>query len=140
MKCIVPSETKIQYTNFDLLINQGHGGKLIWKSWRSNTAGYPKGRVSVDGVSMSSPYVARMENPHRQQNHSHHNYYDYFIGIFDPSMKMGRIIVNRLEQQMESKEGDILTEIEPVRYDLREITYDEGRKHETKNRTILGKC
>lgn len=46
--CIVSMHMEVRiHDQFDVLLNKGHGGKLIWKPWNKFSASIPPGAVSA---------------------------------------------------------------------------------------------
>jgi Protein of unknown function (DUF3421) len=100
----------------------------------------------------------------RHHHHLQHAQYgaDFIIGRFDPKINLGKIVVSAptMDREVvssniffaeriyskscflvfqEYEEGEILTETEPVRYELRQIKIDKWRRMTNRNLTLLGK-
>ncbi|GAB0087731.1 Protein unzipped [Sergentomyia squamirostris] len=140
--CTVSQPTAIKtHHAFDILVNKGHGGKLTWRPWSKFGSGTPKGAVSASGGHVEDPYVARHRSKdHSEAEHEHHHMItgpDYDLGRFDPKERLGKIIVNQGDHEVEYNDGEILVETEPVRYELRQIKMDKWRKQVARNTTEL---
>ncbi|XP_055591057.1 protein unzipped-like [Uranotaenia lowii] len=120
---------------FEILINRGNGGKLKWQSWNKYRTEKFLGAVSASNGKVDDYYVARYKLDH----HSHHH--PYIVGNYDPLEKLGGRIFAPLPgvpDSVEHERGDILVEIEPVQYELRDIKLNKLRTVIRKNTTILG--
>lgn len=130
--CVVSYLKEVKkYDKFEVLVNKGHFGKIIWKPWRKFNAGVPFGAISVDDYS----YIGRRRINH--QSVSEHMGADYTLGRFDPTLGLGKILVVEDEYEREYEDGEVLIEIEPIRYELREIVLDRIRLDERVNATEL---
>ncbi|XP_055529404.1 protein unzipped [Wyeomyia smithii] len=124
-----------RHRTFELLVNRGGGGKLKWQAWNKYRAEKFPGAVSASNGKVDDYYVARF----RLDHHGHHH--PYIVGNYDPSEKLGGRIFAPLPgapDTLEHESGDILVEIEPVQYELRNIRPNKLRTVIKKNTTILG--
>lgn len=130
--CVVSYMKEVKkYDKFELLVNKGHFGKIIWKAWNKFNGGVPIGAISVDEYS----YVARRRINHQSIND--HMGADYTLGRFDPSVGLGKILVVEDQNEREYDNGEVLIEIEPERYELSNIVLDRIRSDERVNTTEL---
>ncbi|XP_055624570.1 protein unzipped [Toxorhynchites rutilus septentrionalis] len=124
-----------RHRTFEVLVNRGGGGKLKWQPWNKyRTEKFP-GAVSASTGKVDDYYVARVKLEH----HGHHH--PFIVGNYDPLAKLGGRIYAPLPgapDTMEYERGDILVEIEPVQYELRNIKLNKLRTVIKKNTTILG--
>lgn len=121
---------------FEVLVNRNGGGKLKWQPWNKFRAEKFPGAVSASNGKVDEYYVAR----YKLGNHGHHH--PYIVGNYDPLEKLGGRIYAPLPGgepgRVEHEKGDILVEIEPVQYELRNIRLNKLRTDIRKNTTILG--
>lgn len=61
---------------------------------------------------------------------------DYFIGRFAPKANLGQVAVIEGTAEKIYEDGEILSEIQPTRYELRKI--HKSRKQLMRNKTFLG--
>nr|XP_029730996.1 protein unzipped-like [Aedes albopictus] len=124
-----------RHRTFEVLVNRNGGGKLKWQPWNKfRTEKFP-GAVSASNGKVDDYYVAR----YKLVNHGHHH--PYIVGNYDPLEKLGGRIYAPLpgmQDTVEHEKGDILVEIEPVKYELRNIKLNKLRTEIKKNTTILG--
>lgn len=124
-----------RHRTFEVLVNRNGGGKLKWQPWNKfQTVKFP-GAVSASNGKVDDYYVAR----HKLAHHGHHH--PYIVGNYDPLEKLGGRIYAPLpgmSDTVEHDNGDILVEIEPVKYELRNIKLNKLRTVIRKNTTILG--
>ncbi|XP_053685267.1 protein unzipped [Sabethes cyaneus] len=124
-----------RHRTFELLVNRGGGGKLKWKPWDRYLAEKFPGAVSASNGKVDDYYVARF----RLDHHGHHH--PYIVGNYDPLEKLGGRIFAPLPgapDTFEHERGDILVEIEPVQYELRNIKLSKLRTSIKKNPIVLG--
>lgn len=92
-------------------------------------------------LQVEDPYVARhISKAHSDPHHEHHHLImgqDYDLGRFDPKERLGKVIVNQGDREVEYNDGEILVETEPVRYELRQIKMDKFRTQIQRNTTEL---
>lgn len=124
-----------RHRTFEVLVNRNGGGKLKWQPWNKfRTEKFP-GAVSASIGKVDDYYVAR----HKLAHHGHHH--PYIVGNYDPLEKLGGRIwapLPGMPDTVEHENGDILVEIEPVQYELRNIKLNKLRTVIRKNTTILG--
>ncbi|XP_055908239.1 protein unzipped isoform X2 [Eupeodes corollae] len=130
--CVV-SYMKIvkNYDKFEVLMNKGHLGKIIWQPWTKFNAGVPIGAISVDDYS----YIGRRRINHQSLND--HMGADFNLGRLDPTVGLGKISVVEDQNEREYDDGEVLIEVEPIRYELKDIVLDKIRTDEQINTTAL---
>lgn len=124
-----------RHRTFEVLVNRGGGGKLKWQPWNKYQTEKFQGAVSASIGKVDDYYVAR----YKLEHHGHHH--PYIVGNYDPTEKLGGRIYAPLPgmpDTVEHEHGDILVEIEPVKYELRNIKLNKLRTTIKKNITILG--
>uniref|UniRef100_A0A8D8A5E9 Protein unzipped n=1 Tax=Culex pipiens TaxID=7175 RepID=A0A8D8A5E9_CULPI len=124
-----------RHRTFEVLVNRGGGGKLIWKPWNKYLSDKFPGAVSSSIGKVDDYYVARYKLDH----HGHHH--PYIVGNYDPLEKLGGRIFAPLPEApnaYEHEHGEILVEIEPVQYELRNIKLNKVKTLIKKNITNLG--
>lgn len=137
--CVAAHYKNKQYTNFDVLINKGHLGKVSWKHWRKFNLGDPVGAIRIGEDS----YIARHKNPQHKSEQEpstegeHFQGADYNLGRLDPA-GLGKIKAMEADREKDYDEGEVLVETEPFRYELRDIRLDQIRMDTTDNITELG--
>lgn len=123
-----------RHRTFEVLVNRGGGGKLKWQPWdKYQTEKFP-GAVSASIGKVDDYYVARFKLDH----HGHH---PFIVGNYDPLEKLGGRIFAPLPEApnaYEHEHGEILVEIEPVQYELRNIKLNKVKTIIKKNITNLG--
>ncbi|XP_055853982.1 protein unzipped [Episyrphus balteatus] len=130
--CVVSYLKEVKkYDKFEVLVNKGHLGKIIWKPWRKFNAGVPIGAISVDDYS----YIGRRRINHQSIND--HMGADFTLGRFDPTLGLGKILVVEDQYEREYDDGEVLIETEPIRYELRDIVLDKIRTDERVNTTEM---
>lgn len=130
--CVVSYMKEVKkYDKFEVLVNKGHLGKIVWTPWRKFNAGVPIGAISVDDYS----YIARRRINHQSVND--HMGADYTLGRLDPTLGLGKILVVEDQNEREYEDGEVLVETEPIRYELRDIVFDKLRTDERVNTTEL---
>ncbi|CAD7089199.1 unnamed protein product [Hermetia illucens] len=138
--CLVSMHSEVKsHHAFDILINKGQGAKLIWMSWTKFTPYIPTGAVSCGGQLTEAFFVARHKTKlYQETNGAVQHGPDYNLGWLDPHNRLGKIVVSEGNSEKEYEDGEILVEIEPVRYELREIKIDKWRTDIKVNQTYLG--
>jgi len=98
---------------FEVLVNVQQAGRLVWTRWdRSQTS-------FVGAVQVGEQYVGRVKTAN-----------GYRLGHLDPTVQRGRMFtIDYVEDQVvESTEGEILTEIEAIDYELGPIQVVRNRR------------
>lgn len=67
-----------------------------------------------------------------------HHEIDYAIGWLDPTDGLGKVYATVASEERSFTSGEILTAIEPVRYELLDIKFLISKLRQTSNRTLLG--
>ncbi|XP_058463256.1 protein unzipped [Malaya genurostris] len=125
-----------RHRTFEVLVNRGGGGKLKWQPWNRYLPDKFPGAVSASNGKVDDYYVARYKLEHHGGHH-----HPYIVGNYDPLEKLnGRIYapLPGIPQALEHETGEILIEIEPVQYELRNIKLNKIRSVIKKNITNLG--
>lgn len=136
--CVAAHYKNTKYKNFDVLLNKGHLGKVMWRYWRKFDAGVPVGAIRTG--SMEDAYIARhrvissyspLEELPKLQGA------DYKLGRLEP-VGLGKIKVIENDRERDYDEGEVLVETEPYRYELKDIRLDYLRLDTRENITELG--
>ncbi|XP_054736831.1 protein unzipped [Anastrepha obliqua] len=130
--CVAAHYKHGKYEQFDVLVNKGHLGKIMWKHWRKFNAGIPIGAIRIG----EDDYIGRHKAPPMGESGTEHRGADYNLGRLDP-LGLGKIKVIENGTDREFDEGEVLVETEPFRYELRDIKLDSIRLDMRENITDL---
>lgn len=120
------------YKQFDVLVNKGKLGKVSWKKWK-RYEDTPDGAVSVNEYT----FVAR----HKVKDEDRKDGSEYDMGRLEVnSNNNGKIYVtDSSSNEHHYMEGEVLSEVEPFKYELSDIELDKLRTDIKNNVTELGK-
>lgn len=120
------------YIQFDILVNKGKLGKVSWKKWK-RYEDTPDGAVSVNDYT----FVAR----HKVKDGDKKGGSQYDMGRLEVnSNNNGKIYVTDADsKEHHYLEGEVLVEVEPLRYELSDIELDKSKTDIKNNVTELGK-
>ncbi|XP_046656450.1 protein unzipped-like [Daphnia pulicaria] len=98
---------------FEVLVNVQQAGRLVWTKWDRSLTSF------VGAVQVGEQYVGRVKTAD-----------GYRLGHLDPTVQRGRMFtIDQVEDQVvESSEGEILTEIEAIDYELGPIQVARNRR------------
>lgn len=133
--CVTLTSKRIVHTNFDVLMNKGHLGKVAWKTLSKFTVTAPLGAIRI----FDNTYIARhrAERPHNAEGIESHSGADYNLGRLE-IQGLGKVKVVEGDREKYYDTGDVLIETEPYRYELRDIKLDRLRTMKRENITELG--
>ncbi|KAF4518014.1 hypothetical protein B566_EDAN009247, partial [Ephemera danica] len=120
-ECMVSLARQVaRYKRYDVLRNVEGSSRLQWRHW-TRFNGIPAGAVSADGQG----YVAR-RRAGPDAEHSH------YMGRLDLSVGLGRVYVmepdpSRSWVEKDYLEGEVLVELEPLKYELQNVVLNERR-------------
>ncbi|XP_067627487.1 protein unzipped [Eurosta solidaginis] len=130
--CVAAHYKRGKYEHFEVLVNKGHLGKIMWKHWRKFNAGIPIGAIRIG----ENDYIGRHKAPPTGESGSEHWGADYNLGRLDP-LGLGKIKVVENGRDKDYDEGEVLVETEPFRYELKDIKLDTIRLDMRENITDL---
>lgn len=133
--CVTPPSKRTVHTNFDVLMNKGHLGKIAWKTLSKFTVAAPLGAIRI----FDNTYIARhrVERAPNAEGVESHNGADYNLGRLE-IQGLGKVKVVEDGHEKHYDTGDVLIETEPYRYELRDIKLDRLRTMLRENITELG--
>uniref|UniRef100_A0A0A1XP79 Protein unzipped n=1 Tax=Zeugodacus cucurbitae TaxID=28588 RepID=A0A0A1XP79_ZEUCU len=130
--CVAAHYKHGKYEQFDVLVNKGNLGKIIWKHWRKFNAGIPIGAIRIG----EDDYIGRHKAPASGEQGTEHWGADYNLGRLDP-LGLGKIKVIENGNDKDYEEGEVLVETEPFRYELKDIKLSNIRLEMRENITDL---